>query len=66
MEMQFMEAVSDLTPTFSITKFINLLLSTLELLGKLSYSLLLSLEELKFDKPLSKHIINKVVNIVVR
>ena len=45
--------ISDLTPT-------------LGLLGKSSDSLLLFLEDLKFDKPSSKYIIKKIMNISIR
>ena len=41
--------ISDFTPAFSSIKFINLSMSTLGLLGKSSDSLLLFLEDLKFD-----------------
>jgi len=58
--------ISDLTPTFSNIKFINLSMSTLGLLGKSSDSLLLLLEDLKFDKPSSKYIIKKIMNIAIR
>ena len=58
--------ISDLIPTFSDIKFINLSMSTLGLLGKSSDSLLLFLEDLKFDKPSSKYIIKKIMNISIR
>ena len=58
--------ISDLTTTFSNIKFINLSMSTLGLLGKSSDSLLLFLEDLKFDKPSSKYIIKKIMNISIR
>ena len=45
--------ISDLAPTFSSIQFMNLSMSTLGVLGKSSNSLLLSLEDLKFDKPSS-------------
>ena len=57
---------SDLTPAFSNIKFINPSMSTLGLLGKSSDSLLLFLEDLKFDKPSSKYIIKKIMNIAIR
>ena len=41
-------------------------MSTLGLLGKSSDSLLLFLKDLKFDKPLSKYIIKKIMNIAIR
>ena len=55
--------ISDLTPTFSNIKFINLAMSTFGLLAKSSDSLLLFLEDLKFDKPSSKYIIKKIMKI---
>ena len=58
--------ISDFTPTFSIIIFINLSMSTLGLLSKSSESLLLFLEDLKFEKPSSKYIIKKVMKIAIR
>ena len=58
--------IYDLNPTFSNIKFINLSMSTLGILGKSSDSLLAFLEDLKFDKPTSKYIIMKRMNIAIR
>jgi len=58
--------ISDLTRTFSNINFINLSMSTLGLLGMSSESLLLFSEDLKFDKPSSKCIIKRIVNISIR
>ena len=58
--------ISDLTPKFSTSKFINLSTSTLGLLGKSSDSLLSMLDNLKFDRPSSTHTIKKIMNIVIR
>ena len=59
--------ISDLTPTYSSIKFINLSMSTLGLLGKSSDSLLF-LEGVKFDRPSSKYkyIVKKIMNIAIR
>ena len=51
--------ISDLTPTFSNIKFVNLSMSILGLLGKSSDTLLF-LKDLKFDKPSSKCIIQNI------
>ena len=65
-KVNYHSLISDLTPTFSNIKFINLSMSTLGLLGKSSDSLLLFLEDLKFDKPSSQYIIKKIMNISIR
>ena len=58
--------ISDLNPTSSNIKFINLSMRTLGILGKSSDSLLTFLEDLKFGKPTSKYIIMKHMNIAIR
>ena len=63
---KYHSVISDLTPTFSNIKFIDLSMSTLGLLGKSSDSLLTLMEDLKLDKPTSKYIIMKLKNIATR
>ena len=58
--------ISDLSPTHSNIKFINLSMSTFGFLGNSSDSLLLFLEDLKSDKPSSKYIIKMIMNIAIR
>ena len=58
--------IPDLTSTFSNIKFINLSMSTLRLLDKSSNSLLLFLEDRKFEKTSSNYIFMKIINIAIK
>ena len=59
-------SMSDFNLTFPNINFINLLMSTLEILGKSSDSLLLLQEDLKLDEYISKFTIKTIINIAIR
>ena len=56
----------DLPLTFSNIMFMNLSLSTFGLQGKSCDSLLLFLQDLKFNMPSSKYTIKKIMTIAIR
>ena len=58
--------ISDFNLNYSTIEFINLLMSTLGLLGKSSDSLLSLLEGLKLDRPSSTHTVKKIMDIAIR
>ena len=56
----------DLKHTYSDVKFVNLSMSTIDIMGKSSESLLLMLDDLNLDKPTQKYLLRKVMNIAIR
>ena len=63
---KYSSLILDLKHTYSDTKFVNLSMSTVSIMGKSSESLLLMLDDLNLDKPTQNYVIRKVMNIAIR